>query len=409
MTKRRVAAGMAGALVLAGSTTMLPSAPTTAAPPQASKQVRSGMGGGLGRLVSESQQAASFKSAGGGFSLNQNKLAIRDDQGRVMVQLTPQADAARAPFRAQAERLGLEVVAVDDTSGTLEGFVPLSQVNALASLKETGTIAQALKPQTHVGDATSQGVALQRADKVQAKGVDGRGITVAALSDSYDAAVTNLQDYGKLKIHAKQDVASGDLPGTGNKRNPQPVVVLEDLPRGDPATDEGRAMLQIVHDVAPASRLCFATAFNGLLGFADNIRRLADKKGKCGADVVVDDVSYLDEPMFSDSPLSDAIDDVAAKGTHYFSSAGNDGAGRLERAGEAHRCQEGGQGHQPGPLRRRPRSLQRRPAGHGPGSGQRRRADALLRRRRRLPQPAVGRPGRRRRCHDRPLAVLPHR
>ena len=84
-------------------------------------------------------------------------------------------------------------------------------------------------------------------------------------------------------------------------------------------------MLQIAHDVAPGAKLCFATAFNGLLSFADNIRRLADKNGKCGADVVVDDVGYFEEPFFSDSALSDAIDEVAAKGTHYFTSAGNDG------------------------------------------------------------------------------------
>ena len=84
-------------------------------------------------------------------------------------------------------------------------------------------------------------------------------------------------------------------------------------------------MLQIAHDVAPASKLCFATAIGGLLHFADNIRALADKKGKCRADVVVDDVGYFEEPFFSDSALSDAIDEVAAKGTHYFTSAGNDG------------------------------------------------------------------------------------
>ena len=36
-------------------------------------------------------------------------------------------------------------------------------------------------------------------------------------------------------------------------------------------------------------------------------------------------MAYFDEPLFSDSPLSDAIDDVAAKGAHYFTSAGNAG------------------------------------------------------------------------------------
>ena len=41
--------------------------------------------------------------------------------------------------------------------------------------------------------------------------------------------------------------------------------------------------------------------------------------------MIVDDVIYFDEPMFSDVVLTDAIDDVAAKGVHYFTSAGNEG------------------------------------------------------------------------------------
>ena len=60
---------------------------------------------------------------------------------------------------------------------------------------------QALKPQTRVGAATSQGVALQRADKVHARGIDGEGITIGALSDSYDAATTTVPG-DPLKIHA---------------------------------------------------------------------------------------------------------------------------------------------------------------------------------------------------------------
>jgi hypothetical protein len=281
-------------------------------------QTRSALGNGLGRLVQK--PAAQQRSAGQGLRINQDALTIRDGQGRVLVDLTPQEGVNRASYRRQAEALGLAVRATDPTHGTLEGFAPLSAINGLAGLAGTGTIAQALAPHTNSGSALSQGVAFQRVDRVQARGVDGSGVTIGALSDSYDTATTDV--FGDpLLIHAADDVASGDLPGAGNPRNSQPVVVIQD----GPGHDEGRGMLQIAHDVAPGSKLCFATANGGQLNFADNIRHLADKSGPCGADVVVDDITYPDEPMFSDGVIADAIDDVAADGVSYFSSAGNQG------------------------------------------------------------------------------------
>ncbi|MDO9377269.1 MAG: S8 family serine peptidase [Nocardioidaceae bacterium] len=282
-----------------------------------------GLGNGLGRLVAGSKA----RRGPSGLRLDQGQLAIRDDAGRVLVHVTPRDDVDRAAYRRDVEGLGLVVQATDDEAGTLEGFLPLAQVRDVAALADTGTVAQALRPQVRAGSesargaATSQGVAAQRIDRVQARGVDGRGITVGALSDSYDLA-TNTVTGEPLTVRAADDVASGDLPGPGNPRNDRPVVVLDDTASG---LDEGRAMLQIVHDVAPAARLCFATASNGLVSFADNVRALADRDGPCAADVVTDDIIYLDEPMFSDSVLSDAIDDVAAAGTDYFSAAGNQG------------------------------------------------------------------------------------
>lgn len=311
-------------MVVAGTTTVgsLTNATSAAPPPLLKKQGESALGNGLGRLLQQSKSAG-LRSAAGGLKINQSALAIRDDAGRVLVQLTPQAGVNRASFRKQAEALGLKVQNTDAKSGTLEGFAPLDKVTAMSALKGTGTIAQSIKPVAHTGAATSQGVALQRADLVQNRGVDGKGITIGALSDSYDQATTFLTGE-PLTVHAADDVRTGDLPGAGNAKYPSPVVVLEDT-GPDEGADEGRAMLQIAHDVAPAAKLCFATAFTGEIGFADNIRKLADKNGPCKADVIVDDVSYFSEPMFSDGPIAQAVDDVAAAGVHYFSSSGNSG------------------------------------------------------------------------------------
>jgi hypothetical protein len=96
------------------------------------------------------------------------------------------------------------------------------------------------------------------------------------------------------------------------------VDVLEDF-NNPQAADEGRAMAQIVHDLAPGTQLSFATAFTGLTAFAGNIEDLAAD----GADVIVDDVFYFEEPFFQEGPVGVAVGKVAAGGVSYFSSAGN--------------------------------------------------------------------------------------
>jgi hypothetical protein len=92
---------------------------------------------------------------------------------------------------------------------------------------------------------------------------------------------------------------------------------LAQLPFGD----EGRAMMQIVHDVAPGAGLAFYTAEDGEADFANGIVNLAT----AGAKIVVDDVGYFDEPFFQDGLVAQAISQVVAQGVAYFSSAGNNG------------------------------------------------------------------------------------
>ncbi|CCE22178.1 S8 family serine peptidase [Methylotuvimicrobium alcaliphilum] len=131
--------------------------------------------------------------------------------------------------------------------------------------------------------------------------VDGSGVTIGVLSDSY-----NCLD------GAADDVLSGDLPDD--------VVVLQDYPFCDEGlSDEGRAMMQLVYDIAPGAKQMFYTAWMGAAGFAQGIQRLAD----AGADIIVDDIAYLTMPMFQDGPIAQSVDEVKARGVAYFSSAGN--------------------------------------------------------------------------------------
>jgi hypothetical protein len=261
------------------------------------------LGNGLARLLQP-------PAARSGIQLTQAPLAIRDRQGRVLVDVYAREDASLAGVRDRAEAAGLNTVTQSADQRAVEGYVALSDVNALAKAAGVSSVSLGLRPFTKVGAATSQGVAAERVDRVP-RGIDGRGITVGALSDSFDTA-TEFVGGGALTVHAKDDIRTGDLP-------PEGVTVLQD----GAGADEGRAMLQIVHDIAPKAKECFATAFAGELQFADNIRALGDPKGACRANVIVDDVGYFDEPFFGRGPVSDAVDDVAAQGVHYFSSAGN--------------------------------------------------------------------------------------
>ena len=98
----------------------------------------------------------------------------------------------------------------------------------------------------------------------------------------------------------------------------EPVDVVADSTTG--GTDEGRAMLENIHDVAPGASLAFATAEGGDLGMANNIEALATT---AKSNVIVDDVTYADEPFFQPGLISQAVDTVVGDGVTYFSSAGN--------------------------------------------------------------------------------------
>jgi len=240
-----------------------------------------------------------------------------DAEGRALVRISLKGDLS-AMLESMRAVEGIDVLAWSDKgAGMIEAYVPPAALTEWASNRNVLAIVPASPMATNVGLTDSQGVVQHRVDQIP--GVDGSGITVGVMSDSYDTNVAPNSAAG--------DIATADLPGAGNPLgNTQEVVVLEDSPRG---TDEGRAMLQIVHDMAPKARLGFATANGGELNFANNIRSLAGlasgSRSTPGfkADVIVDDIIYLAEPFFQDGVVAQAVDEVAAAGVSYFSSAGN--------------------------------------------------------------------------------------
>ncbi len=153
----------------------------------------------------------------------------------------------------------------------------------------------------NVGAVTSQGYVAHEANKTIGQlGYNGGGIKVGVLSDTASPGMISAL------------IGTGDLP-VGSTTLPG-----ED---GGAGSDEGTAMMEIVHDVAPGASLLFATAFTSPASFADNILALA----AAGCKVIVDDVSWSDEGVFQDSVIAQAVNTVTASGVVYFSSAANSG------------------------------------------------------------------------------------
>jgi hypothetical protein len=302
-------------------------------------------------------------------------LAIRDvATNRVMVDITLSGKVAQDELKvALTKKISSLTITATDASyrgvGIIEGFVSVDQVAALSQTSGVRGVFLALRPSTgkaaesgvqtdsvptqladnangiakaadtnapnvvpggilnKLGTTFDQGVVQHGVDKINRLynpsaplNIDGTGISLGALSDSFDTRGT--------APTAANSVTNGDLPGVGNTVNALPVVVLQDLATA--GSDEGRGMVEILYKMAPKARLAFATAFLGEVSFANNVRALAALPGftlptQAGfkADVIVDDVSYGGEPFYGESIVGAAVDEVAAAGVSYFSSAGN--------------------------------------------------------------------------------------
>lgn len=179
----------------------------------------------------------------------------------------------------------------------VEGLLPLSAVGPSLQMKSLNQMRPALA-MAQAGSVTSQGDVAQRSSLARATyGVSGAGVRVGILSDSFNAS-------GGMAAGQ----SSGDLPADIN--------ILSDPV---PGNDEGRAMAEIVHDVAPGAAISFHTAWMGQIDFGLGIVSLFLD----GCQVITDDVIYFYEPMFTDGFIAQMVDLVSLFGVSYFSAAGN--------------------------------------------------------------------------------------
>lgn len=184
----------------------------------------------------------------------------------------------------------------DEENHLMAAWVRVDSFEQLASLESVQCVRTVMPPVIRTGMYTTEGDAILNCDEVRAlHGLTGEGIRIGIISNGVD----NLADA----------VASGDLPAN--------VTVLSNSEGGD----EGTAMLEIVHDIAPGAELYFHDSGNNVIAFNNAVDALAG----AGCDIICDDIGWIFEPFFEDGVVASHVRGVVeSNDTLYVSAAGND-------------------------------------------------------------------------------------
>lgn len=243
------------------------------------------------QLVDKITASAGARAARIAPSALSNDLLHVDAGGRIELLFHAAGTIGGAEEKA-LESLGAEIVTKLESPGMIQAWVPYDKVDEAASLPWVVAVTPPGYGHADVGSVESEGVQLHRADDAQNQSVDGTGVNVGAISD------------GVSNLAAAQ--ASGDLPNT--------VTVL-DAGFGD----EGTAMLEIIHDMAPGAALVFHATGATVLTHVNALNTLVVN----GVNVITEDWAFDDQPAFQQGIAATTAEQIATNGVAVHSSAGN--------------------------------------------------------------------------------------
>ena len=222
-----------------------------------------------------------------------NPLIKIDDNGNVQVYLY--CNEVSDSNLEELLSIGLIVEEVNEDLKIIQGWLPYENLEEAA---EAGFVVKVAPPSyahTRAGSLTTQGDAVLGSDDVRnILGFDGTGVKIGVISDGVDSLAMSQ--------------ATGDLPG------------FVDVGSNANGGDEGTAMLEIIHDIAPGADLAFYTAFPTSMNFLNAINFFMNN----GVDIIVDDVGFLTQPYFQDGELAQAAQNAVDNGIIFVSAAGND-------------------------------------------------------------------------------------
>jgi len=234
------------------------------------------------------RENARFRNA----SARSNNLVRVDEDGNIQSYI--RVHTFGADKRSQLEAYGAEIEIANTDVGVIRARIPFTTLEEVAQLSFVSLITPPDYAVTRTGSVTTEGDTILNADQLRALGFDGTGVRVGVISDGVDS------------IAVAQ--GSGDLPAT--------VTIQTHAGSGD----EGTAMLEIVHDLAPGAVL-------GFCGPADSLEMVDcvnDLANVFNADIIVDDLGFFSQAFFEDDYVAQAVENAVSNGVFYTSSAGND-------------------------------------------------------------------------------------
>lgn len=208
---------------------------------------------------------------------------------------------------------GLSIEVVNTDLNKVQGWVNIDSLEILAGQSNVIKLRVPSYGTPAAGSVTTQGDAILRASELRAQGASGQGVKIGVISDGANDWRTAAN--------------SGDLPqnittfGSCATRADDPQNCRPRL-----TCNEGTAMAEIIHDIAPDAEIAVA-AVSTSLEFIQQLNRLANT---FEADIIVDDLGFFGEPYFEDGDLARAVSALPSD-ILYFSSAGNSANTHYER------------------------------------------------------------------------------
>lgn len=214
------------------------------------------------------------------------EIRILDTDIEVRIAARTTSPAVSSDF----EKLFTELT-LDPVYGRIGGWIKASNITSLAMQKGVVSLAVQIPPRT--SEIRTEGdYLLETISFRNTTGLSGEGIRVGVISDGVDGL----------------DMMKGarELPD---------VTVLSDTIGGD----EGLAMLQIIHDIAPNATLYFHDRGSSQIEYVHALDQLIIQ----GCNIICDDITYV-EPFFEDGYISqNIIDRILSYNILYITAAGN--------------------------------------------------------------------------------------